>query len=227
MPTLDGTYSVSQTWFRDPDGAGARQIGQQVGLLIAKNRVGLLILAFEREDSTLSPTVISVLERWRATPDGQVAMALTDVEYGGHQTRDGFALASHVEIGSNQYDLQLEAEPYRLPISRNTGLCAATARTFYYSADGEREPTSTTWRGDLAAGFTSDTVHVDLFLYNSAGGSTGLYGSSPLGENGSFRIENDGHVLEGSVRAGVLRASWLDRRSGGSRFQGTLEAVRQ
>jgi hypothetical protein len=225
---LEGVWLVDQRWYDANGDAGVHQIG----LLFARDRVGMLILARTKDDSTLGPTKIWGIDTWRATPDGQIAMAVSNVEYGGYQTADGLALEARARADDgNEYELQLLATPHRLAIADNSGLYEASARAFYTAANGKQTPTPIQWVGDMAVGFAAGTICVDVSLENSVGGTAGLYSCGPFGADGNFRLieeeAGDRTVLDGSLRAGVLRAHWVDQRKSGASFEGDLEAKRR
>lgn len=230
---LEGSWLVTQRWYEERQGRELRQ----AGFLFAKDRVGVLVVIAMDEDGELSGrTRIYGIETWRGARDGQVAMAAGGVEYGGHQTAQGFELAAvmnDAEIGAH-WKLRLSAVPERLPISENSGLYEMSMTTQWYGAD-DRLITTTPkrWRGDLAIGVGDGRICIDLYATAPADVgqplTTAMYGCSAFDEDGTFRIasSDERETLEGSVRAGVLRARWTLSNERGDRLTGPVDAVRR
>jgi hypothetical protein len=224
--SVDGTWRVEQHW----TGTGQRDGTKDIGFVIARGRVGLLVLAAVHPDGSTAPTQIYWIAPWRTTASGEMAMGAGGVEYGGHQTTSGFALRGRLARQSYDYRLLLLGQPFRFPIADNTGLYTVSARTFYVSRAGVRLTKPHDWRGDAAIAFANGVMHVDLHLtHTTAGGTVNLTGKAPFGADGSFRVESaNGHVsLEGTLVAGVLRGTWTDIRKDGGLFTGQVEAMRQ
>ncbi|HEX5829857.1 MAG TPA: S1C family serine protease [Gemmatimonadaceae bacterium] len=225
--SVDGTWRIEQHW----SGTGQRDGTKDIGFVLARNRVGLLVLAGVHPDGSTAPTRVYWIAPWRTTASGEMAMAAGGVTYGGHQTDSGFALRGRLARPERyDYRLLLLGEPFRFPISDNTGLYSVSARTFYVSRAGVRVTKPHDWRGDAAIAFASGVMHLDLHLtHTTAGGTINLTGKAPFGADGSFRVESaDGHVsLDGTLVAGVLRGTWTDIRKDGGLFTGQVEAMRE
>lgn len=187
------------------------------------------LLVFEQNGDATATSVYAI-NTWRGAQDGQIAMAADAIEYGGHQTANGFALQGVARVEDVRIDVQLIATARRFPISANEGLYEASVRTVFINASGQQEAATAHWDGDMAVAIRGGDICVYLHLGHEGGiGSSALFGCAPFDAHGRFSIapEPDRASLEGQLQAGVMRAEWIDRRKSGAQFKGTLEAKRR
>jgi S1-C subfamily serine protease len=220
--SLTGTYEIGQIWYD----AKQRVQLKQFGYLFAATHVGLLIVATIDDDGSKGPTYVYGVTRFATNRAGDVVLLAGGVAYDGYQTDDLGFLATGELGGSAPSTLSLGAVPTRLPLSRSDGLFSVSTRTWYTAGSGREGGDPTDWTGEAAIAFNSDSITVDLYLENSAGGTTGMYARDRLGPNNTFDLWTDKRKhLKGYVRNGVLEAEWTDPRDTGA-FSGKLHGER-
>lgn len=223
--SLSGTYYVVQRATNAPN----TNLTQQ-GVLLAGNEIGLLVLALMRDSAVTGPPSVYVISSFRTNPEGFVVLEAGGVTYDGFQTDDGgFSLRGTILFSQGPLPVQLSATPYSLPLSWQTGLYTARGRAFFQSG-GVRSDLAD-WSGDLAIATKPDSISLVLKLRNSVGGSIGFSGTTRLSSERTFRLETKGTlgkvVISGSIRAGVVDATWMDQRGKDMYYEGSLRAERR
>jgi hypothetical protein len=218
---------VYQIWENRRDSAGTILFSQR-GFLIATKDVGLFVLAPVIDSARLGPTQIFGVSRWATNSAGDVVLTIGSLSYDGYQTDDSGFVASAVfpPINGEKRRSSLGAVPARLPMSRNDGLFSAHVRTWYKIGD-RATGAPMDWTGDMAVGFAAGTMYLSLALQNATGGNTSFFAVGKLNGDSFELSDGKGKELKGTIRSGVLRADWLDRREGNGSFSGTLVAERR
>lgn len=222
-PSMRGSYQVFQTW---SDSMG-KTILRQHGVIFATDDIGLIALAESIDSVRSGPTQIYGVERWATNSAGDLVLAAGSVTYDGYQSDDdGFVLYSPFAGRSN--GIYLGGIPYRQPLSSNDGLFTVSARTFYeVNGRSAGSGDALNWTGELAIAYAAGRMYVDMLIRNTSGGSTRFYANGDLRGDTFDLTTPSGDRLKGTIRDGLLRAEWTDRRDGGAVFVGTLRAEKR
>lgn len=222
-PSLSGQYAFVS---RSADRSTGAFNGKSLGELIVGENVGLVAVAGGKGVTTrvakIGPLTLSAA--------GIVALYFVDLNMVGYQTSEGFWV-SHDSAAKSEL-LELQTKKSSRGLDAANGLYAASCSTQTLgsiSVGGERFQTKREgpdWIGEVAIIVADGQVHVDLFMKNSAGGSTRMNASGPISE-GRFEIRDGGRRLTGTLVAGRMSAQWVDERSADLRFEGTLRAERR
>ena len=225
--SVSGAYSLWQ----ESTGSAAAGRGYERGVLIADEHGGWLVLAPTTNDTISGPAKVYGAETFRTNSAGDVVLSAGGVTYDGYQTVDSgfFATGSLISPSGERFELKMLSTRTQYPLSAPTGLYDVNLRTAGYAKQEYVEDVD--WAGDIAVAVARDTLYVDLYIANSAGGSAGVSGRSAWGSDGTFDIvakNSQGFTTElrGTLRDGAFVATWLDERNG-FRYQGSLRAVRK
>jgi hypothetical protein len=163
-----------------------------------------------------------------ATPDGRVMVDIGGTALGGYQTAKGLLLEAERDPTPEKAGVRIELQAtwWETRLNARTGLFEATSRTFWHDRDGRGS--AVYWAGEAVVVVANDSVFVDLYLENEAGGKTGSVFEGRLKSDGRFELRNESGSkrLKGQLSDGRFRAEWTDRREGG-RYEGVLEARRE
>ena len=142
----------------------------------------------------------------------------------GYQTDDGLYFAGEQRRTDNgPIRLTATGTPALPSLKSTTGLYELSADTKAY--EGVTAGRSVAWTGEGAIAVANDSIYVDLYLSNEAGGSVSAVGEAPL-VGTRFEITTDNDVyLAGTLVGGKLTASWVDERDWG-KYKGTLTGRR-
>jgi hypothetical protein len=225
--SVSGVYSLRQSWI----GSGANGGRYQIGVLIADEHVGWLVLGWTENDKRVGAATVYGTETFRTNSTGDVVLSAGNVTYDGYQKSDsGFYVTGVVKsTAGNRYDLQMSSSPYSFPLSAPSGLYDVSVKTAGYA--GNTYDRDVSWTGSLAIAVASDTLYMSLDLLNDAGGEARASGRSAMGDDGSFSIsavdaQGLQDELRGTLRAGLLVATWRDNRQN-YRYEGTLRGTRK
>jgi len=198
----------------------------ETGLLFATGHVGWLVVASNLNGKLGNANVYGVAT-WRTAATGAVLLDAGGVAYDGYQTNGGGFVASSIQVyRGDTLRYNIVASPTSIPLSEKFGLFDASVRTTFTNTNGYSSGDVTDWRGDMAVAISADSIRVDLWLTNDAGGTTAMDAVGPITTDGSFAIASNGSRLRGHIQAGRVIADWEDNRDTG-RFAGRLDASRK
>ncbi len=214
--SIEGAWSLAWTM---SDRTGSFELTGD--LLLGANDVGLLLLRVEGMEA--GGAILTTLESHEATPDGRVVITFDGDSMKGYQTDAGLYLTGESTTDDGPVHLTAVATPALPSLKATTGLYELSADTKAY--EGVTAGRSVAWTGEGAIAVANDSVYVDLYLSNDAGGSVSAVGEAPL-VGTRFEITTDNDVyLAGTIANGKLTASWVDERDWG-RYKGTLTGRR-
>ena len=214
--SIEGAWGV--TWTMSDRTGDIEVTGE---LLLGANDVGLLVLRVEGMEE--GEAILTTLESHQATSDGRVIITFDGDSMKGYQTDAGLYLTGESRTDDGPMHLTAFATPALPSLKTNTGLYELSADTKAY--EGTTAGRSVDWTGEGAIAVANDSIYVDLYLSNEAGGSVSAVGEAPL-VGTRFEITTDNDVyLAGTLVNGKLTASWVDERKWG-RYKGTLTGRR-
>lgn len=218
---LRGLFYLNESW------STARDSGAEIGFLIIGEHTRMLVVGvWNGPTDSLSQIRTLGVRSFRSVPDGRISADMGGVIFDGYQTEDGFYLQGTRNAENGPIQFEMTGSPTTLELSNSIGLYRVTSQTEYRS--GSYRGRYTNWVGEAAIVVHSDSVYIDMYMGNDAGGDTGISGRAALDKSGRFKVEDKkaGVRLEGTIRAGILQANWRDERDGGARYEGSLRAER-
>jgi hypothetical protein len=160
--------------------------------------------------------------------DGRVLVEFGKSSFEGYQTDEGVYLVSSRAPTADKVGIvvELHAVARAAKLSSRNGLYMLGTRTEFWSG---RKATGnfTDWVGEAAVMVANDSIHVDLYLKNDAGGTSYAYFTGPLGADGRFALRDPTHELTGRLASGRFMAEWIDRRIDSGSFRGTMQGRRE
>jgi S1-C subfamily serine protease len=226
--SVTGTYAVLEEV--SATSGGRRASIEYVGLLLlGDNDLGLLA-ELPQQTTTKKETrrvSVSFVHSLTAPADGRVAIDVGGMTYTGYQTEQGLYLTANVTDSASRSSIgvALQAEPYEVDLTGASGLYEVSGRTL---VDFTKQGTSrnTDWTGEAALVLANDSVYVDLFLTNSAGGTASFSAMGPI-QGGAFDLSaRSGARLIGTVYSARMVLDWTEPREWGS-YRGRLDARRK
>ncbi len=224
--SISGSYYTSgQIWLTSPTKPPEGPVYSGGILLLGGGDNGLY---FWWSDTTGARSRVWFVNSFTTAPDGRIVIEIGGATWNGYQTDKGIFLESALEPppGKPAYTVQLNAEATTIRLDRPSGLYELDVRTAYVD-NGRRSTDPTDWTGDVAIVTVRDSIFVDLWLQNEAGGSVGFWAAGPLRSDGTFDLTNKSRKrLRGRLGTGRFYAEWVDPRHEG-RFEGTMEGRRR
>lgn len=213
-----GTWELAERMNRE--GSGAVKFSGY--LFLGAHDLGMA--ALRAEMPTPTPVLVLPVQTHTATADGRVSLTADNIVLDGYQTDAGLFLEATGAGTDGTLHVVAVATPAELPLSTLSGLYDLSGRTDMHLLENS-EPGFTSWSGEAAVIAANDSVYVDIYLTNGAGGNAFVTGESPLSGN-TFRFTVQGKTVVGTASAGRLYLDWTDRREWGY-YQGQLTGQRK